>query len=161
MEIKALIEAVKAKKNGTMQRISYKSELPLKANFKKHGIKITKFVEATVRFGVGYENISTVIDRKADESYVPAERHYDREWVVDNKVYTNNNNGKTYVRFANVNGGGDNRKVYFVVEDSNGKNTVNSLTDTVKEYVINSYWNKKAELPEIQDVNADNIIEVM
>ena len=55
-----VINIVSTIKNGTMARLKYKTELPLKAEFAKLGYKMYKIVETTVRFGVNYANISSV-----------------------------------------------------------------------------------------------------
>ena len=158
-KLENIIKAVSTIKNGTMCRVTYKSELPVKAEFKHRGIKVVKYTEATVRFGVNYNNIKTVIEKKNAENYTPTERTYDRTWLVDNKIFVNNKNGNPYVRIANVRNHANKNSIYSIIRD-NKDIRVEQLSDSDKELIINSYWNRPYEMPEIQDINADNIISI-
>lgn len=158
MELNVLTEALATRHNGTIGKIWYKSEMPLKAAAKKAGISITKFTEANVRFGVDYNNIATVIERKSADGYEAKHCDYDRTWLVENKVYVNNKTGKTYVRFANISGAP--RSSHYEISDSNGSRIVEELTDADKENIVNSYWNRTGGMPEIQDINIDNVIKI-
>lgn len=159
MNIQNIVEAINATRNGAMCRVEYKSEMPLKAASKKEGISIIKITESTVRFGVDYDNIGTVIERRSAEDYQPAHREYDRTWIVDNKVYHNNKNGTDYIRFANVNNHA-NKHASFIVRTPDSEIIVSELTDEQKGHVIDSYWNKEHTTPEIQDIRAENIIRI-
>lgn len=156
--IERIINAVKAVRNGAMCRVQYKSDMPVKAGFKKLGVSITKITESTVRFGVAYEHIGTVIERKSAEDYVPANREYDREWLVDNKVFHNNKNGNDYLRFANVNNHA-NKRPMFLIKTTDGETTTDALTDEQKHFVIDSYWSKTFA-PEVQDIRIDNVLRI-
>ena len=47
-----IIDTITNLRNGTMARIMYVTELPLKTEFAKLGYKILKVTETTARFGV-------------------------------------------------------------------------------------------------------------
>lgn len=141
-----------------MCRIRYKSEMPVKAEFKKQGIRIIKVTEATVRFGVDYEHIGTVIERKSDESYTPAVRENNYEWVVENKICHNSKTDKDYVRFATLNGGAHKKVIYILVDSLEETYDVETLTEEQMNYVQNSYWNRTT--PEVQNISFENIISV-
>lgn len=163
MEIKTLssdeiIKSVSVVKNGQMCRIKYKSEMPVKAEFKKQGIKIVKVTEATIRFGVDYEHISTVIERKSNEDYTPAVRANNYEWVIENKICHNSKTGKDCVRFATLNGGAHKKVVYIVVDSLNETYDIESLTEEQKKYIQDSYWNRTT--PEVQNILFENIIAI-
>ena len=164
MQIKTLssdeiISKVSAIKNGQMCRICYRSELPVKAEFKHKGIKIIKVTEATVRFGVAYEHISTVKERKSDETYSPITKTNNYEWVIENKICRNSNTGKEYVRFATLNKGSHKKVLYIVVDSMNETYTAESLSEEEKIYVQNSYWNRTSPT-EVQNISFENIIRI-
>lgn len=157
-KLENIINAVNAVRNGTMCRVLYKSEMPVKAMFQKLGVSVTKITESTVRLGVAYDHIGTVIDRKSADGYTPSNREYDREWIVANKVFRNNRNGIDYVRFASVNNHA-NKKPIFIIKTDNGEVKCSSLTDEQKQYIIDSYWGK-SNSPEIQDIRVDNVLRI-
>ena len=164
MEIKALerdtiISSISAVKNGSFCRIKYKSELPLKAEFKKKGYRLVKITEATIRFGVDYEHIGSVIERKSAEGYQePAQRENNYSWIIENKVLHNSKTDKDYIRFATVKHGANKKTIYIVVDEFNEDVIVENLNDEQKSYVQNSYWNRVA--PEVQNVLFENVISI-
>lgn len=149
------LESIKAKleslKNGTCANITYKSELPLKAEFKKKGFVIEKVTTKVVRFGVDYDNIKSVIERRADENYKPVERENNYVEIVKDKLYHNNKTNNDYLRFSNF--GSQKVKAYFKL---NGE----IVTELPKEYVIPSYFNKNGSIPEVQNIKIDNVLEI-
>ena len=60
-----IIEKVKSLKHGTFVRVKYRTEVRPAAKFKD--FKIEKIVEATVRVGVSYSNLSAVKERRLTE----------------------------------------------------------------------------------------------
>ena len=60
MSREEIISTVTNLRNGTMARINYVTELPMKAEFAKLGYKILKVTETTARFGIKYSNLSAV-----------------------------------------------------------------------------------------------------
>lgn len=162
LNVEEIINAVSSVGNGRMARICYKSELPVKAEFKKQGVKIVKVTEATVRFGVDYEHIGSVIERKAEDEAngkVYAQRENNYEWVVENKICHNSKTGKDYVRFAHVNEG-SNRKVIYIIVDSLSETTIaETLDDSTKNLVQNSYWNRTSA-PEVQNISTENVLRI-
>ena len=61
-----IVEKIKSLKHGTFVRIKYRTEVKPSARFKD--LKIEKIVEATVRVGVSYSNLSAVKERRATEA---------------------------------------------------------------------------------------------
>ena len=85
-----IIEAAEKVKPGTIARICYKTELPVKAEWKKQGDKMYKIVETSARLGVNYGNIASVKARKELEENKPQiKRTNNYEWVIKNKVRHN------------------------------------------------------------------------
>lgn len=158
-KLESIIAAVKGIRHGTMCRISYKSEPTLKAECRKKGIKIVKYTEATVRLGVKYDNIGSVIERKTAEGYVPTNREYDGYWLVDNILYHNNKTGTDTLRVTNVPEHA-NKHSYFVITDENGvEQTVDTLSDEQREYITNSYFGNRG-FSEVQSIKVDNVLRL-
>ena len=151
MKIEMIKEKLNSLKNGTCASITYKSELPVKAEFKKQGIVIEKITSKVVRFGVDYDNIKSVIERRADENYKPIERENNYVEIVKDKLYHNNKTNNDYLRFSNF--GSQKVKFFFRF---NGKDVV----EIPREYVIPSYFNKNGSIPEVQNIKIDNVLEI-
>lgn len=156
-KLESVLNAVKEIRHGAMCRIFYKSEPTLKAEWRKKGIKIVKYTESTVRLGVNYENIGSVIERKSNEDYVPVHHEYDGYWLVANILYHNNRTGTDTLRVTNVPKHA-NKHSYFVITDENGvEKTVDMLSDEQKEYITNSYFGNRG-FNEVQSIKVDNVL---
>ena len=157
-----MIEAIKEVRPGTFKRISYKTELPLKAEFKKQGYRIYKIVETTARFGINYNNIKTVIDRRAEQQdTVRRNVTNNYEWVVRNRVKHNNNTNKDYLCVASL-PKGHNTKVRYIVEGTFvGTIDMGDVLDgPYKNLVIDSYFKPSTSGNEIKTISFDNIITI-
>lgn len=146
-------------KNGTMARIKYFSEMPIKAAYKKQGIHLYKITEVTVRFGVNYNNIASVKARKSENANTN-DYKTTYSWVdgFENKICFNENTGKNYVRFAYL-PHGDNRHVNYEIVRIEETYTTESLSNEDKELVIPSYWNKRGTC-EVQNIAFEHIISI-
>ena len=155
MKLENVKNVIVAKKNGVFFRINYRTEIPVKAEFKKAGINLVKFTEKTVRTGVNYEHIQAVIDKKSAEDYVaPAHRENHKDWIVNNKLFYNTNTNKYYVRLAHCNG--SKAKSKYVAYGADGNEI-----EFDKNYAVNSYWNKSNnDIKSVFDVNVDNIMSI-
>lgn len=157
-----IISTAKAIRGGTIARVTYKTELPIKAEFKKQGYKIIKIVESSVRFGVNYHNISSVIQRKAqrsEESMISRTNNY--EWVVRNRIKHNTKTNKDYLVVASL-PVGDNTKVKYILEGSvMGTLDMGSEIDSCyKNIVLDSYFTRSNEGREIRTISFENIIAI-
>lgn len=158
-----LFEAIVKSKPGTISRISYKSEVPLKSAFKKQ-YSIIKITETSNRLGVCYDNINAVKeDRKNNPDKKKRVLNY--TWIVKNKILKNENNGEFYLNLASF-PNGDNAKVEYhlmKIEEDGTKTQVefekDSMNDFMKEMVINSYLTKKNS-PVIKRINLKNILSL-
>ena len=155
MELNEVISKVAGIRGGTMVRISYKTELPIKAAAKKEGIRIVKFVESTVRIGVNYDNIKSVIERKRNN---PVSEHKESNytWIIKNRICANEKTGSKYMRIATVPKNSNTRVNYFI-ETPNECIFSEILTDSEKELVQNSYWAPKPS-SEVRNIKIENII---
>ena len=160
MKKEEIIEAIKNIKNGTMARICYMSELPMKAAYSKKGYKIYRTTETTARFGCDYNNLKSVIEKKSDPNYTPSTKKTTYTWLVENKISHNENTGKDYVRFVPMNKNSNKRTTY-TFEDSLGEKFIlgSEVPDYFKKLVQDSYWTKKSA-PEIQTICLENVIYI-
>ena len=156
MTYEEIINAVSKIGNGQYVRICYQSELPLKASFKKQnpGSKIIKVTETTVRLGVDYDNIQSVIDRKSNESPDKEKKNYTNNfsWIIENVVKYNSNTDKNYLCVATVKNHSNSHSVIY----NNDKET---SIEEVKENIIPSYFNKGSDR-EVYTIKFDNIIKI-
>ena len=159
MSMDDVISAVSAIRGGSMARITYYSELPVKAEMKKSGVAIYKVTELTARFGVDYSNIGSVVAMRSANDYVaPAKKANNSEWVIRNRVSYNTKTGKTSVRFAKMNSG-SNKKVVYIMETPNGTSVIgNHIPESIMQNVQDSYWKKNS--PAVQNISADHIISI-
>ena len=158
-----IIEAVKAVRGGTVTRVTYKTDVPVKAAFKKQGYRITKIVETTVRIGVNYGQIASVKAKNAETPYTPDHNKTNNyEWVVKDRIRHNTNTGKDYVVLVNFNKG-HNTKVKYVIEGTfvGTIDMGNSIEDAYKHIVLDSYFNKPSGgYGEMRNVAFENIIRI-
>ena len=147
-------------KNGTMARIKYFSEMPIRATYKKQGIHLYKITEVTVRFGVNYNNIASVVEKKSENNEINSHKTT-YSWVngFENKICYNENTGKNYVRFTYL-PHGDNRHINYKIVKIEETYTTKNLSNEDKELIIPSYWNKQHNMPEVQNIAFDHIISI-
>lgn len=158
-----ILKTVEAIPNGRIARVTYKTELPVKAEFKKQGYVVTKLVETTGRFGVQYHHIASVIARKAEEGFKEAvKRTNNYVWVINNKVKHNTVTDKDYIVLASFNGGHHTKSKYIV--SYLGKDTVYSdhefkYSDN-KNLVIDSYWKPSKNAGEVKNISFENVLAI-
>jgi hypothetical protein len=144
---------------GRFFRMSYTSELPVKAAHKKSGVRVHKIVETTVRTGVAYDNIKAVKEYKAThEPKLTTPRANNYEWLSKNRIKYNTNTEKTYVVVATIPNGG-NKKCKYLVSDNNGSRVVE--TDALdKDLIIDSYWSKGESPDVVRTIAVDHILDI-
>lgn len=140
--------------NGSFFKLNYRSSVPVKAAYKKNGIEVVKTVYCVARTGVRYDNIASVIEKKSAKDYVePAPRANNKEWIVDNKLYTNTNTNLDYLRLGSVTV--NKAKVEYHAYDENGNEI-----EFNKDFAIDSYWNRGSEKPPVFDVKIANVLSI-
>ena len=148
-----IVEKIKSLKRGTFVRIKYRTEVKPSARFKD--LKIEKIVEATVRVGVSYSNLSAVKERRATEAK-PVNPSHVQWWrwcegcrnIMKEKI---SDPSQRYITFATIPNGG-NVKVFWYI---NGKSVPE---EEVRAITIPSYWNKPNL--DVFDVKLENLISV-
>lgn len=134
-------------------RIKYRTEVKPSARFKD--LKIEKIVEATVRVGVSYSNLSAVKERRATEAK-PVNPSHVQWWrwcegcrnVMKEKI---SDPSQRYITFATVPNGGNIKVLWYI----NGKSVPE---EEVRAITIPSYWNKSNL--DVFDVKLENLISV-
>lgn len=167
MSREEIFSAVEKITNGRMARVRYRTELPIKAAYKKKGYKVVKEVETTARFGCKYSNLESVIKKRSNDPNpdAPKKVHKDNyTWILENKICHNESTGKDYIRFAPMNNGGSNKKSAYVVTYEGAVGSLRfscgaELPEMFKNIVLDSYWKDKTP-PEVQNVSIENVIFV-
>lgn len=163
MERMELINKIAEVKPGTFVRISYRTEIPVKAADKKAGIRMWKEVSTTVRTGVNYGKIASVIARKSMEDPNKEKRAYTNpyEWIVRNRIKKHIESGKEYLVVASVNGGHNTKTTYYYEGPIIGKVDMGaSIDEKLGQVVLPSYFNKKGTASEVRTIAFENIISI-
>ena len=148
-----IVEKIKSLKRGTFVRIKYRTEVKPSARFKD--LKIEKIVEATVRVGVSYSNLSAVKERRATEAK-PMNPSHVQWWrwcegcrnIMKEKI---SDPSQRYITFATIPNGGNVKVLWYI----NGKSVPE---EEVRAITIPSYWNKPNL--DVFDVKLENLISV-
>ena len=143
---------------GSFFRLAYKSDVPLKAEFKKSGCTITKVTEKTCRLGVNYLHIGTVINRRETEGEPTRKVTNNYEWIIPNRIAYNTNTGKKYISIATAKKSATRTK-YIITDAKMNVKTVDKLNDIDKEMIIDSYF-RNSTPTEVQKICLDNILSI-
>lgn len=160
MSNSTLISIIKNIPGGQFFRMSYKSELPVKAEYKKAGITIIKVTSSTVRTGVNYNSIAVIKEYKATHESTQSNRVNNYVWVEKNRIKHNTATGKDYLVIATTKN--SHSKSYFVIRDSKGERIV-SESDLDKTLVRDSYWksgSSDAFPSAIKTISLENVMSI-
>ena len=148
-----IIEKVKSLKHGAFVRVKYRTDVKPSAKFKD--CKIEKIVEATVRVGVSYSNLSAVKERRLAEVKSASPSHV--QWWKWCEGYRNimkekiSDPSQKYITFATIPNGGNVKVSWYI----NGKS---ASEEEVRAITIPSYWSKLNL--DVFDVKLENLISV-
>lgn len=143
MTYEKIIEALKNIHPGSFVRIGYNTELPLKSSFSKQGCKIIRISESTVRTGINYRNIQSVIEEKAGQLEAPRSYRKVITSVIKNKIYKNLDTDQMYLRVYPTRKGTNKVSTYFVTTSNGNKYFSDSINDEMKEMIRDSYFDNK------------------
>lgn len=163
--IEAIINEVREMKNGQYARVEYKTEVKSVASaFKKLGVKVFKHTTATVRIGVDYDHISTVVERQADPTYIKRENP-NETYIVKDKISYNSNTGNYHLRVSSVSplsNATSNTEVQYTLTTVDGQVVTFKSWDEVEEYkayMQPSYF-KSGSNYEVKNINLSNLIRI-
>lgn len=144
--------------NGRICRIGYRSELPVQAPFKAKGLKVTKFTTKSVRFGVKYRAIKTLLGLIKSTN----DKKSNIVVMLPNKIFERTDLDRTYLQIAKLNKNTHEKNVYIVHNEKTGLIKVfNNDEEWDNSYyrncILKSYYEK--ETPEIQTINVLNIFK--
>lgn len=148
-----IIQQIASLKHGAFVRVKYRTDVKPAAKFKDY--EIHKIVEATVRVGVSYSNLSAVRARRDSEAYEPHLTHV--QWwrwcegyknIIKEKI---SDPSQKYVTFATVPGGGNIKTLWYINSKEVSEAEVRPLTTP-------SYWNKTHL--DVFDVRLENLISI-
>ena len=152
-------------KNGCIIRAGYSKELNMLKGWKELGFRAYKLTETSVRLGVNYFNIASVVAKKATEGDKPKkERANNFSWVIKNKVKYNSNTGKTYLQVATFNKGHNTHSQYLIYDPSQGWFVLEKPEFETSEYYTmidaKSKESHKGEKPDVYTITFDNIYKL-
>lgn len=160
MEMTKVMKALETIKKGTFTHFEYKSELPVKAKYKKLGYKIIKETSMTARFGINYSNIHSVMERKTGGMQSTKPHNPNFSWVLKNLISFNSNTNNNSLHVYTCNNT-KSKSVYYVYYNNECIATYDEKTfkNKMKDLVIDSYWNKTNK-NEVFQVNVNNVIAI-
>ena len=143
-----IYDAIASIPNGRFFKICYRTEMPLKAEYKKQGYTVYKYTTRVTRTGVGYNTLKAV---KASEKEFS--RANNTRWLMKNKIKTNITNGKDYIVIATM-AKNEYKEYSYIIVDAAGMEK--RCSRVPEEMIQSSYFNKKNG--EVRNINLDNIV---
>lgn len=158
MKHEEVLKALSRIKNGTYCRVHYNSEMSVKAEHKKQGIRLFKEVTTTFRTGVQYTHMAEVIaERNAPDYVAPKPRANNSEWLIENKAL-HNTNTDSYMAYFIPTKNSNTVVTYHLVVDGEITDS-DTLTDAMKAYLIDSALKPSAG-SRVRTIKFDNIISI-
>lgn len=151
MTAKELQEKILKLRKGSFQKLSWGRELKLYKKYENEGIKITKISEGIVRFGVEYDNMKSV-QQKRESGELPQDNQglNGLEWILYPYLLKNPKTKKEYIRVNTT--GNRIRTRYFL----NGKEISREVAE---QYCTASNFSNGNPI-EVFNVGIENIIAV-
>ena len=158
MTYEMVIQALENIHPGSFFRISYKTELPLKATFSKQGYKIYRLCQSTVRTGINYGNIRFVIEERSQRPESSSSHKSNIVPVIKNKVYRNSETDQMYLRIYPTKKG-TNKVSYYAIHNPDGEVLFTDSLDSEFGYMVReSYF--KGRFSPISMIKLENISQV-
>ena len=152
-------------KNGCITRVGYSKELKMLKGWQELGFRVYKLIETSVRLGVNYFNIASVVAKKTTEGDKPkVERANNFSWVIKNKVKYNSNTNKTYLQVATLNHGHNTHSQFLVYNPVEGWMVLEKEEWEMSEYYTmidaKSKSGSRGEKPEVYTITFNNIYKL-
>lgn len=155
MDSERLLKFIKNIPGGRFFRLRYISHLPVKAEYEKQGISVSKIVTVTTRTGVKYTAVAELEYKPSYQLEMEA-KNSPWEWEVKNRIKFNKNTKKRYLVIAPIKGN-KNKSTYILTTKDGMVNIVDK--EDIRDYVIDSHWRKEPNRP-INNICFDNILNV-
>ena len=155
MQNSRLYEMIQNIKSGTIFRITYRTEVPVSAAYKKEGVHIYKIVSQCTRTGVSYNNIQDVIESRASEQK-SSHKSYCFP-VVINRIYEHKTNGTRYLRLARVNKH-SNTVVSYMYEKAGIFFNIDEA-EAIR-CTLPSAWKHTGPAPVVKNIKLENVIAI-
>ena len=156
-----IINTIKEIHGGAIARVTYRTDVPIKAEFKRQGYKITKIVETTVRIGVNYGHLPSVMARNEESNNESTQRTNNYEWVIKDRICHNTKTNKDYVALISFNKGHHTKVKYVIDGTFVGSIDMGDEIDKVyRHIVLDSYFKKPSTPTEFRRVAFENIIRI-
>lgn len=152
LDKKTLMSIIEALRPGAFFRLRYMSDMPVKAEYKKQGIKVIKLVSITTRTGVHYNAIKGVTPVFYDNVEI---KNSNWSWILYNKVKYNGNTEKFYLAIAPTKN--NKAKTQYLLNTKDGSKLVDK--EEIQNYIIDSYWRKEPNRP-VNYIALDNILAI-
>lgn len=143
-----IYDAIASIPNGRFFKICYRTEMPLKVEYKKQGYIVYKYTYRVTRTGVRYNSIKEVKTSNKEFS-----RANNSKWLINNKIKTNITNGKDYIVIATM-AKNEHKEYSYVVVCPGGIEMRKSSAPI--DMIIPSYFEKKNGA--VRNINLDNIV---
>lgn len=137
--------------NGRFFKICYRTEMPLKAEYKNQGYKVYKYTARVTRTGVRYNSLKEVRENNIQE-FSRASR---TNWLIRNKVKTNVTTGKDYIVIAPMSKNEYKEYSYLVIDSCGLERRASNVPE---QMILPSYFNKKNGA--IRNIDLDNIVSI-
>ncbi|MBO5712322.1 MAG: hypothetical protein J6R47_05725 [Acholeplasmatales bacterium] len=143
-----IYDAVTSLPNGRFFKICYRTEMPLKAEYKNQGYKVYKYTYRITRTGVSYNNLKKV--RASGKEF---SRASNTKWLIKNKIKTNVTTGKDYIVIATM-AKNEYKEYSYVIIYPDGIEKRKSSAPA--DMIIPSYFEKKNGA--VRNINLDNVV---
>ena len=158
MTYEMIIEALNNIHPGSFVRIGYRTELPLKSSFSKQGCKIVRVSESTVRTGINYNNIGSVIEERMGRLEAPRARRKVITSVIKNKIYKNLDTDQMYLRVYPTRKGTNKKNTYLVTNADGSRYFSHTVDSNMKEMIRDSYFTDKFR--PVSMIKIDNVYRI-
>lgn len=159
MKQKELMNILSSKKRGQLIRIQYQTFPKLTAEAERMKVRVVKFTETTVRWGINYSNIAAVIaekERKAKQvSFYKPWWH----WAVPNVIQQHNSKPSKYFAVYTIPQNANVKVDYFIIYNNGCCEQVSKQDLQNRKLVQDSYWAPK-EAPIMYSISLENIIRI-
>lgn len=137
---------------GTFVSIGWTTDVPLTAAAKKAGHVVYKKTLATVRFGINRTNKAS-IKAKMEQGYVPQQRTWGTYLAGSDRIIEHTNKAGEHNLYVVAHSTPNKSKVKYYLDGKEIKRTDLQATGLV----LNSYFNKLDEHPDVITVKLENI----